>query len=103
MDLQEIKSIIKEARPNISENSLNIYSMNVKKVLGNNEIKILKNKQHILDFLQGKSASTKRNYLNAILIFLKINESKTNKKKLINPLLGCNRPYLRQAMHMHKT
>eukprot|EP01047_Picozoa_sp_COSAG01_P005796 COSAG01_NODE_202_length_22130_cov_167.927239_16_plen_288_part_00 len=80
MDLEQIKSTIKEARPNISENSLKVYSTNVKKVIGNNDVKILKNKQHILDFLQGKSASTKRNYLNAILIFLKINESKTNKK-----------------------
>lgn len=80
MDLEQIKSAIKQSRPNLSDMSLSIYSQNVKKVLGNNEPKILKNRQYIIDFLEGKSASTKRNYLNSILIFLKIDESKTNKK-----------------------
>ena len=80
MDLEEIKSAIKQSRPNLSDMSLSIYSQNVKKVLGNNEAKILKNKQYILDFLEGKSASTKRNYLNSILIFLKVDENKSNKK-----------------------
>lgn len=80
MDLKEIKSIIKQSRPNISDMSLSIYSQNIKKVLGKNEAKILKNKQYIIDFLEGKSASTKRNYLNSILIFLKVDENKMNKK-----------------------
>lgn len=80
MDLEQIKSAIKQSRPNLSDMSLSIYSQNVKKVLGKNEPKILRNKQYILDFLEGKSASTKRNYLNSILIFLKVDENKSNKK-----------------------
>ena len=80
MDLEQIKSTIKQSRPNLSDMSLSIYSQNVKKVIGKNEPKILKNKQYILDFLEGKSASTKRNYLNSILIFLKVDENKSNKK-----------------------
>ena len=80
MDLDKIKSIIKEGRPNISDSSLSIYAQNIRKVMGNNEPKILKNKQHIIDFLEGKSSSTKRNYLNAILVFLQITQNKSDKK-----------------------
>ena len=80
-----IESIIKEERPNISENSLKVYIQNLKKlhktITKNDEIKsldFLKDYDNVIKTLEEKNKNTMKNYLVAVVIILQSNTKKYN-------------------------
>lgn len=79
MEVEQIKEIIREARPNITQSTLKVYSMNLKKILNGNDKKVLKDKDYVFKFLDEKSMNTKRNYLNAVIVFLQTFNDKSLK------------------------
>jgi len=81
----DIESIIKEERPNISENSLKVYIQNLKKlhktITKNDEIKsldFLKDYDNVIKTLEEKNKNTMKNYLVAVVIILQSNTKKYN-------------------------
>tara|TARA_R110000803_G_scaffold160802_1_gene224649 strand:+ start:98 stop:1063 length:966 start_codon:yes stop_codon:yes gene_type:complete len=73
MDFQKI---IKEARPNIKDSSIKMYTQNLKKILGDSkDHKPLLKFDEIEKKLEGKSDNTKRNYYNAIIVLLQASKT----------------------------
>lgn len=67
----DFKKIISDARPNIKESSLKMYSQNLKKILGDSkDYKPLLKIEEIKNKLEDKSDNTKRNYYNSIIVLL---------------------------------
>ena len=67
----DFKKIISDARPNIKESSLKMYSQNLKKILGDSkDYKPLLKIEEIQKKLEDKSDNTKRNYYNSIIVLL---------------------------------
>ena len=68
---------------NISASSKKLYTHNLKKLNQDQEIKnlnFLKNKENILEQLEGKKPNTKRTYLISIVSAVKNSENKQIKK-----------------------
>ena len=73
MNSEKLTETIKEARPNIKDNSIKMYVSNLeklKKLFDSDNYDFLKDEKKILDKLKDLSDNTIRNYLNAILIYL---------------------------------
>lgn len=73
MNAEKLTEIIKEARPNIKDNSIRMYVMNLEKlknIFETDNFDFLKDEKKVLDKLSNLSDNTIRNYLNAILIYL---------------------------------
>jgi hypothetical protein len=67
----DFKKIISDARPNIKESSLKMYSQNLRKLLGDSkDYKPLLKFEEIQKKLEDKSDNTKRNYYNSIIVLL---------------------------------
>ena len=84
MDLEQV---IKKSRPNINENTLKAYIGNIKKlnmlITKSNEIKnldFLKDDIKVLEVLNDKLTTTKKNYLVAVLVVLMSNQNKFEKQ-----------------------
>jgi len=68
-----IQEIIKKERPTIKDSSLKAYSISLRKLNNNNEIKnfnFLKNEKEIFKIINNLALSTKRAYLTSILVIL---------------------------------
>jgi len=80
MSEENIKDLIKKARPNIKDNSLKIYVSNLNKLMKmfeSDNLDFLKDEKKVLEKLKDLSDNTIRNYYNAILIYLmSINKDK---------------------------
>ena len=73
MSEENIKDLIKKARPNIKDNSLKIYVSNLNKLMKmfeSDNLDFLKDEKKVLEKLKDLSDNTIRNYYNAILIYL---------------------------------
>jgi len=73
MNSEKLTELIKEARPNIKDNSIKMYVSNLeklKKLFESDNYDFLKDEKKVLDKLSNLSDNTIRNYLNAILIYL---------------------------------
>ena len=71
--MSSTKDIIKEERPNIADSSLKIYVSNLeklKKMFESDDYAFLSKIQEVKDKLSHLSDNTKRNYYNAIIIYL---------------------------------
>ncbi len=83
-DIKKDKLIskIKEHRPNLKENSLNMYLRNLAKMNKENNnndlysIKILEEKEAVEKFLENKKDNTKKNYLSSIVVILMASKKK---------------------------
>ena len=63
--------IIRKARPNIKDSSLNMYNQNLKKLLGDaKDHKLLLDFEEVEKKLEGKTDNTKRNFYNSIIVYL---------------------------------
>ncbi len=78
-----IETIIKEERPNISENSLKAYTQNLKKlhktIMKNDTISsldFLKDYDNVIKTLSDRNKNTMKNYLVAVVIILQSNKTK---------------------------
>lgn len=79
----DLDKIIKQVKPNISESSLKAYKGNLnilnKSINNNSEIKsldFLKDPKKIMDILEKKAMSTKKNYLVAVIVALQSDKDK---------------------------
>ena len=86
--MEHIKDLIKDNRSSLSKSSINAYATNLcklhKTIEANGDCdsyKWLYNVDKITDYLDEKAISTRRNYIVAIIVWLKTAESKN--KKLI--------------------
>ena len=73
MYIMDFKEIIQKARPNLKNNSLTNYINNLKKLNDNTDFKsvsFLKNTDEIIKKLAHYKDTTKRNYLNSIIVIL---------------------------------
>jgi len=80
-----IEEIINENRPNISQNSLKVYTQNLKKlhktIMKNDIIEsldFLKDYDNVIKTLEEKNKNTMKNYLVAVIIILQSNTKKYN-------------------------
>ena len=80
-----IQEIINENRPNISQNSLKVYTQNLKKlhktIMKNDIIEsldFLKDYDNVIKTLEEKNKNTMKNYLVAVVIILQSNTKKYN-------------------------
>jgi len=65
--------VIKEARPNLKDSSINIYVRNLnklKKIFNENDYKFLENYEDVEKILENLSYLTVRNYYNAIIVLI---------------------------------
>ena len=73
MSEENIKDLIKKARPNIKENSLKIYVSNLNKLMKmfeSDNLDFLKDEKKVQEKLKDLSDNTIRNYYNAISVYL---------------------------------
>ena len=81
----DFKEIIQKARPNLKNNSLTNYINNLKKLNDNTDFKsvlFLKNTDEIIKKLAHYKDTTKRNYLNSIIVILNAISSDEYKKEI---------------------
>ena len=81
----DFKEIIQKARPNLKNNSLTNYINNLKKLNDNSDFKsvsFLKNTDEIIKKLAHYKDTTKRNYLNSIIVILNAISSDEYKKEI---------------------
>jgi len=85
--MKDIASHLKREKPNLSPNSLKVYTLNLQKIfkgieLDNEDItikNIAKKKEDILKFLSSYPDNTARNYINAVIMFIKTLDGKNEK------------------------
>ena len=68
-----IDLVIRASRPNLSDNSLKTYLISLKKLNGGkpiSDLKFLEDYDGVVNFLSSKADTTKKNYLNAVIIAL---------------------------------
>ena len=85
MYIMDFKEIIQKARPNLKNNSLTNYINNLKKLNDNTDFKsvsFLKNTDEIIKKLAHYKDTTKRNYLNSIIVILNAISSDEYKKEI---------------------
>ena len=85
MDKQKVIDLIKEGRPNAKDSTIKMYTANLMKLLkmfDTDKFDFLKNIEKVEDKLKDLHYTTRRNYLNAIVVYLmtKDKESELVKK-----------------------
>ena len=73
MKAENLKDLIKEAKPNIKENTLKTYEANLNKLkdmFESDDYSFLKDVDKVMEKLEDKHFTTIRNYLNSIIILL---------------------------------
>ena len=73
MKAENLKDLIKEAKPNIKENTLKTYEANLnklKEMFETDDYSFLKDVDKVMEKLEDKHFTTIRNYLNSIIILL---------------------------------
>lgn len=73
MNVENLNEKIKEARPNIKDSTIKMYSSNLnklKKMFDAKDFKFLKNIDNVKEKLSDKHFTTQRNYYNSIIILL---------------------------------
>ena len=88
-DKENLMQLIKKARPNVKDTTVKMYAANLtklKKLFDTEEYKFLKNPENVEDKLGELHFTTKRNYYNAILIYLMaVSKNETEMKE--DPLI----------------
>ena len=85
--MKDISEHLKREKPNLSPNSLKVYTLNLQKIfkgidLDNEDItikNIAKKKEEIYKFLGAYPDNTARNYLNAVIMFIKTLDGNNDK------------------------
>ena len=85
--MKDIAEHLKREKPNLSPNSLKVYTLNLQKIfkgidLDNEDItvkNIAKKKEEIYKFLVAYPDNTARNYMNALIMFIKTLDGKNDK------------------------
>jgi hypothetical protein len=70
---QNLKELIRKQKPDVKDSTINQYLANLKsliKMFGNDNFKFLQKPDDIMEKLESKHYTTKRNFLNAIIIYL---------------------------------
>jgi hypothetical protein len=73
LEVEDLYTKIKEARPNLKDSSINIYIRNLnklKKIFNENDYKFLENYEDVEKILEDLSYLTVRNYYNAIIVLI---------------------------------
>jgi len=73
LEVEDLYTKIKEARPNLKDSSINIYVRNLnklKKIFNENDYKFLENYEDVEKILENLSYLTVRNYYNAIIVLI---------------------------------
>ena len=70
---ENLNDMITESRPSANENTIAIYERNIKHImngLNTDDYDFLYDLSSIMDYLEGLHKSTKRNYLNALIVLM---------------------------------
>jgi hypothetical protein len=70
---QNLKELIRKQKPDVKDSTINQYLANLKsliKMFGNDNFKFLQKPDDVMEKLESKHYTTKRNFLNAIIIYL---------------------------------
>ena len=73
LEVEDLYTKIKEARPNLKDSSINIYVRNLnklKKIFNEEDYKFLENHEDVENILEDLSYLTVRNYYNAIIVLI---------------------------------
>ncbi len=73
LEVEDLYTKIKEARPNLKDSSINIYIRNLnklKKIFNEKDYKFLENHEDVEKILENLSYLTVRNYYNAIIVLI---------------------------------
>ena len=86
MTIEEVSKVIREARPNIKDNTIRMYATNLNKLrqgFDTEEYKFLTNIEAVKEKLTEYHYTTQRNYYNSIIIFLMAINDKQELNKII--------------------